>query len=59
VQKVRALAEQWKNSRFPHCEEIHRITGVLADFERLAVGINKILNRKIRLRYAKFFSNDI
>lgn len=50
MQKVHLLADQWKNLRFPHCNEIDQINKILSDFEQISLAINPILNRKIRLR---------
>uniref|UniRef100_A0A183CM42 DHC_N2 domain-containing protein n=1 Tax=Globodera pallida TaxID=36090 RepID=A0A183CM42_GLOPA len=47
---MRSLADQWRTARFPHCEEIQRINQATAQFERTAVAVRKVLNRKIRLR---------
>ncbi|KAL3118119.1 hypothetical protein niasHT_001893 [Heterodera trifolii] len=50
VLQMRALADQWRTARFPHCEQIQRINQAIVQFERTANAVRKMLNRKIRLR---------
>ena len=57
MNKMRTLADKWRTSRFPHCTEIQRINQILADFDKITTSLNRILCRKIRLRFvfSKFF----
>lgn len=47
---LRELINHWKSSRYPHCEEIVYVQGMVNNFDKIASTACKVINRKIRLR---------